>query len=95
MKFVIFLLIAATSLIAQTPHRGVVSIAGSKNGQVVNRCLGFIVEREGFVLTNYDNLTSQPDGRLLENFAVTSGSKIYGAEIIGVEPTINIAILKI
>ena len=95
MKFVIFLLIAATSLIAQTPHRGVVSIAGSKNGQVVNRCLGFIVEREGFVLTNYDNLTSQPDGRLLENFSVTSGSKIYGAEIIGVEPTINIAILKI
>ncbi|MCX6857054.1 MAG: trypsin-like peptidase domain-containing protein [Verrucomicrobia bacterium] len=95
MKFVICLLMATTSLIAQTPHRGVVSISGSKGGKVLNRCLGFIVEKEGFVLTNYDNLTSQPDGRLLESFAVTSGSTIYGAEIIGVEPTINIAILKI
>ncbi len=95
MKFVIFLLLTTATLIAQTPNRGVVSIAGSKKGQVVNRCLGFIVEKEGFVLTNYDNLTSQPDGRLLEKFEVTSGMKSYDAEIIGVEPTINMGILKL
>jgi serine protease Do len=94
-KLVLCLLFATTALFAQTPDRGVVSIAGSKGGKVLNRCLGFIVEKEGFVLTNYDNLTSQPDGRLLESFAVRSGSTIYSAEIIGVEPTINIAILKI
>jgi serine protease Do len=95
MKFVLCLLLTTASLIAQTPHRGVVSIAGSKKGQVVNRCLGFIVEKEGFVLTNYDNLTSQSDGRLLEKFEVTSGMKRYEAEIIGVEPTINMGILKL
>jgi S1-C subfamily serine protease len=95
MKLVLCLLLTTTTLIAQTLNRGVVSIAGSKNGQVVNRCLGFIVEKEGFVLTNYDNLTSQPDGQLLEKFEVTSGLKNYDAEIIGVEPTINMGILKL
>ena len=95
MKLVLCLLLTTTTLIAQTPNSGVVSIAGSKNGQVVNRCLGFIVEKEGFVLTNYDNLTSQPDGRLLEKFEITCGMKSYAAEIIGVEPTINMGILKL
>jgi serine protease Do len=95
MRILFFIFLLASALAAETPNRGVVSIAGSTGGKLLNRCLGFIVEKEGFVLTNYENLTSQPDGRLLETFAVTSGSKSYAAEIIGVEPTINIGILKL
>ena len=95
MKFLSFVLLFTSALAAETPNRSVVSIAGSTGGKVLNRCLGFIVEKEGFVLTNYENLTSQPGGRLLEKFEVTSGTKSYAAEIIGVEPTINIGILKL
>jgi hypothetical protein len=95
MKYLSLVLLFTSALAAETPNRSVVSIAGSTGGKVLNRCLGFIVEKEGFVLTNYENLTSQPDGKLLEKFAVTSGEKSYTAEIIGVEPTINIGILRL
>lgn len=91
----VFFLLLASALVAETPNRSVVSIAGSTGGRVLNRCLGFIVEQDGFVLTNYDNLTSKADGRLLEKYEVTSGAKSYAADIIGVEPTINMGILKL
>ncbi len=95
MRFLPLVFLLTSAIAAETPNRTVVSIAGSTGGKVLNRCLGFIVEKEDFVLTNYENLTSQPDGRLLVKFAVTLGEKSYTAEIIGVEPTINIGILKL
>ena len=82
-------------LAAETPNRGVVHIQNHADGQVMERGLGFIVERDGFVLTNYDNLVAKPDGRLLEHLKIVSGGKTFTAEIIGLEPTINIGILKI
>jgi hypothetical protein len=38
------------------------------------RGLGFIVEKDGFVLTNYDNLVEKTSERLFERLEVTSGS---------------------
>ena len=63
----------------------------------VNRCQGFIVEKEGFLLTNYKNLTDPASGRLLDDFQVRVGTaaKTHTASVIGVEPTLNIGILKI
>ena len=68
-----------------------------ERGLPVNRCLGFIVEKEGFLLTNYKNLTDPASGRLLDDFQVrVEGSdEPMSADIIGVEPTLNIGILKI
>lgn len=95
MRPLLVLLITTAPLFAEPLDHGVVSIAGMSGTRVLNRSLGFIVEKEGFVLTNYKNLTSEPDGRLLEQFEVKHGSKSYKGEIIGVEPTINIGILKL
>lgn len=68
-----------------------------ERGSPVNRCQGFIVEKEGFLLTNYKNLTDPASGRLLDDFQVRVGTseKPLSASIIGVEPTLNIGILKI
>ncbi len=87
--------LVGTALGAETPDRGVVRIAGSTGGEILRRGLGFIVEKEGYVLTNYGSLVSEADGRLLERFEVTSGAESHTAEIIGVEPTIGIGILKL
>ena len=68
------------------------------NGEPLNRCLGFIVEKDGFLITNYTNLTDPANGSLLEHFQVTmtdGTGKIHAARVIGVEPTINLGILKI
>jgi serine protease Do len=67
-------------------------------GEPLNSSLGFIVEKDGFLITNYTNLTNPKNGVLLDYFQVgmTDGSgKNYTARIIGVEPTINLGILKI
>ncbi len=88
-------LFLATSLLAETPDRGVVRIHGGMKQPLEARGLGFIVEKEGFVLTNYDNLVEKASERLFDHFEVSSGSKRYAAEIIGVEPTINLGILKL
>lgn len=95
MKAVVTLLLLASSLLAETLHRGVVRISGGMKQPLEARGLGFIVEKEGFVLTNYDNLVEKCSERLFEHFEVTSGSRRYPAEIIGVEPTINLGILKL
>lgn len=63
-----------------------------------NSSLGFIVEKDGYLLTNYSNLTDAGSGRLLDDFQVslTDGShRTFTATVIGVEPTINLGILKI
>lgn len=71
---------------------------GAPKPEPVNQCLGFIVEKEGFLLTVYQNLTDPASGRLLEEFQVsTTGSdpKTHNASIIGVDPTLNLGILKL
>lgn len=82
----------------------IVSIVGHAVGQnealgkPVNRALGYIVEADGFLLTNYQNLVDPATGRLLAHYRVTLASdptRSFPAEIIGVEPTINVGILKI
>ncbi|NJM38449.1 MAG: PDZ domain-containing protein [Akkermansiaceae bacterium] len=75
-----------------------IHVTGENSAQPVNRSLGFIVEKDGFLLTNYKNLTNPSTGNLLEDFHVTltDGSKrTFTASVIGVEPTINLGILKI
>jgi serine protease Do len=75
-----------------------VQVAGQKLAQPVNSSLGFIVENDGFLLTNYKNLTNPSDGNLLEDFHVTLSdgtNRTYTATVIGMEPTINLGILKI
>jgi len=90
------LFVFVTSLIStQSAHPGVVRILGKAGDQVVRRSLGFIVEKEGFLLTNYRHLTNEDSGRLLENFEVQVDQKTYPAAVIGVEPTLNLGILKI
>ncbi len=65
----------------------------------VRRSLGFIVEADGFLLTNYQHLTDPASGRLLEDLRVTFPSDparlVHPARVIGVEPTLNLGILKI
>lgn len=63
-----------------------------------NESLGFIIEKDGHLLTNHSNLTKPGHGTLLEDFhiSLTDGSnRTFTASIIGVEPTINLGILKI
>lgn len=75
-----------------------VHVAGEDSVRPVNRSLGFIVEKDGILLTNYKNLTSPGNGSLLEDFHVTltdGTNRSYTATVIGMEPTINLGILKI
>lgn len=95
---IVCLFIATSYGIAQTSARGVARVQGfekSAEDKPASQSLGFVVERAGFILTNYQSLTLQGSGRLLEHFKVTIGDKSYPAEIIGVEPTLNLGILKI
>jgi serine protease Do len=93
--FLVPLLFLGASLAADTPDRGIVSITGTTGESARGGGLGFIVEKEGFILTVYDHLVHPGDGRFFEKFEVRSGERTYPAEIIGVEPTINLAILKL
>ncbi len=71
---------------------------GGEPGARVSQALGYIVEADGFLLTNYRNLVDPATGRLLPHFRVTSAAdpaRAFPAEVIGVEPTIDVGILKI
>jgi S1-C subfamily serine protease len=61
--------------------------------------LAFIVEESGFLLTTYQSLTMPSTGALLPRIEVSLevGDTIqsFRAEVIGVEPTLNFAVLKI
>ncbi|WPJ97908.1 S1C family serine protease [Coraliomargarita algicola] len=90
-------------LLAEVATPSIVEICAS-NGpgapQVIERhSLGFIVEEEGFLLTSYESLTKPETGTLLSRFEVSwdsgTGTSRYAARIIGVEPTLNFAVLKI
>jgi serine protease Do len=95
MKLVSLLTLLPTFLIAQTPDRGVVQIEGRSKARESSRGLGFIVEKEGFLLTTYRNLVVPGTEALHETFHIRSGTSEYSAEVIGVEPTIDLAILKL
>ena len=61
------------------------------------RSLGFVVEADGFLLTVYEGLVDPRSGRLLGDLRVTvreTGERM-SASIVGVEPTIGIAVLKV
>ena len=64
----------------------------------VARSLGFVVEAEGLVLTNYQNLLDPATGRLLEDLRLTlpddPSGLVHPARVIGVEPTLNLGILQ-
>jgi serine protease Do len=92
MKVILILLFLSALLSAETPNRSVVQIHAAMK-QPLQR--GFIVEREGFVLTTYDNLVDPGSERLFEQIEVATGTIKHTAEIIGVEPTINLAILRL
>jgi len=65
---------------------------------VVTESQGFLVESSGFVLTTYSTLLKPNTGNLLDDIKVEfPGEKAarYSATIVAVEPTLNIAILKI
>jgi len=95
MKLPAILLLSASALLAETPDRGVVRITGGMVEPLQMRGLGLVVEKEGFVLTTYSNLVEGGTGRLFERVVVFSGTNRHAAEIIGVEPTINLGILKL
>ncbi len=63
----------------------------------VAKSMGFVFESDGFILTAYANLTDLTTGRLLTDIEVSepASGKVYPANIVGVEPTINLGILKI
>ena len=59
--------------------------------------MGFVFESDGFILTAYKNLTDPLSGNLLHDIEINilDSDKTYAANIVGVEPTINLGILKI
>jgi S1-C subfamily serine protease len=92
--FTLTLLLCALTAKASEPP--VVQILGSTPGNLMEpRGLGFVVEKEGFVLTNYGSLVDGEDGQLLQKIEATLHGNTYPAEIIGVEPTIGIGILQL
>ena len=68
-----------------------------KAEQALQESMGFVFEQDGFILTSYKNLTDPETGRLITHIDVyiPSLDKTYPATIVGVEPTINLGILKI
>lgn len=95
MRPLLFCLLLPTISLADTPDRGIVRIEGRSASKESSRGLGFIVEKDGFLLTTYRNLVVPATEDLHESFRVRSGSREFSAEIIGVEPTIDLAILKL
>lgn len=95
MRPLLFCLLLPTILLADTPDRGIVRIEGRSASKESSHGLGFIVEKDGFLLTTYRNLVVPATEDLHESFRVRSGSREFSAEIIGVEPTIDLAILKL
>lgn len=95
MRSLLLCALAPGLLLAETPDRGVVRIEGNTPAKESSSGLGFIVEKEGFLLTTYRNLVVPGTEDLHETFRVRSGDLAYPAEVIGVEPTIDLAILKL
>lgn len=71
--------------------------AGEERSPPLRRSLGFVVEEEGFALTTYRAVVDPESGRLAPHVEITvreDGSRRV-ASIVGVEPTIDLAVLSI
>ncbi len=95
MRLLLFAAVVPSLLFGETPDRGVVRVEGRSEAKVSSQGLGFIVEKEGFLLTTYRNLVVPGTEDLHDTFVVRSGPAEYSAEVIGVEPTIDLAILRL
>ena len=66
---------------------------------IVNEALGFVMEADGHLMTTYQTIVDAESGRLSGTIRVvieqSSGDLTLPAKIIGVEPTLNFAILKV
>jgi hypothetical protein len=89
------LLYCSPILCAEPALEAVVEVIGGQKEPLSQRGLGFIVEEQGFTVTTYDNLIDPSTGRLLEKLKVVCCGKDYLAEVVGVEPTINLGILQL
>jgi len=84
-----------------SPHVVVVEARTATDASTppLRRGLGFVVESDGFVLTAYENLTDPASGRLLARVTVGLEGAPEGealpAQIVSVEPTLNLGILKV
>lgn len=104
-KFIVLVLcLCCSSLFAvEAPTPTIVEIRASNGAdsqrEIERYSLGFIVEEDGFLLTTYQGLTIPESGTLLPLIEVTFGAgtkqQIFRARMIGVEPTLNFAVLKI
>ena len=71
------------------------------DAEIVGSALGVVVEAEGFLLTTYRSLTDPETGALLPHMTATLASadgdkpRPFPARVVGVEPTLNFAVLKI
>ena len=63
------------------------------------QALGFLVESDGFLLTSYEQISDSNTQRLSDDIQVEIGTGAdrlsLAARVIGVEPTLNFAVLKV
>ena len=71
--------------------------SAAEGGKPADEGLGFIVESQGLILTNYQVLQNRRTKALRQVLKVelVDGGKTFPASIVGVEPTLNFAILKV
>lgn len=94
------LLLAALPLcLCAAPAPNIVDVSShrSADSPAADHTLGFIVESDGFLITSYQELVDPAKGTLHPSFKVTvpNKGKTYPARVIGVEPTLNFAVLQI
>ncbi len=79
------------------PVPTVVTVDAAADASGEHRALGFVTEREGFVLTTYHTLVDPDTSELLTDLTVTlrADGRRFPARIVGVEPTIDLAVLEI
>lgn len=73
--------------------------SGTNDSKAIGSTLGVVVEAEGFVLTTYRALVDPDTGRLLPRLSATvagpDGPQRLDARVVGVEPTLDFAVLKL
>lgn len=98
LKILFILFLGTLSQLCAAPP-AVVLIEGRASEQAnapINRALGFVTETDGFLLTNYTNLTNPETGRILPVLSARlDKDTVLDARVIGVDPTLNLGILKL
>lgn len=98
--FLVSILLFALPLpLYAVPAPNVVEVSSHRTADTppADRTLGFIVETDGFLITSYQELVDPAKGTLHPSFKVTVSNKdkTYPARVIGLEPTLNFAVLQI